>query len=228
MSSSRIVKTGSGEASSAVAFHFDDIARQAELHREAARRESESLLEAGRRKAEELREVGHREGYERGYREGRERAERESAERVREEVAHRLSDLTPVCQEIVEQFEAERDAWRAGRETGVVRLACAMAAKIVKGEVERDSEVVRRVVAEALSLAAGSPTVRLRLHPADAERLGSPLPAALAPMERIARIEVVPDATIRRGGCVVETEHGVVDAQIETQLRRIEKELAGE
>jgi flagellar assembly protein FliH len=34
-----------------------------------------------------------------------------------------------------------------------------------------------------------------------------------------------PDERISRGGCVVETRHGAIDARIETQLARIAHEL---
>jgi flagellar assembly protein FliH len=36
---------------------------------------------------------------------------------------------------------------------------------------------------------------------------------------------LVPDDSISRGGCLIETRHGVIDARIESQLEQIAAEL---
>jgi len=45
-------------------------------------------------------------------------------------------------------------------------------------------------------------------------------------MSSLGDADVTPDATIAQGGCRVETRFGTIDQQIETQLQRIEEELA--
>jgi flagellar biosynthesis/type III secretory pathway protein FliH len=50
-------------------------------------------------------------------------------------------------------------------------------------------------------------------------------------MEKIGRLKDIAireDAEIRRGGCVIQTESGTVDAQLETQLQLLERALLGE
>jgi flagellar assembly protein FliH len=74
-------------------------------------------------------------------------------------------------------------------------------------------------------LAAGSPNVRLHLHPEDYQSLGVQVRSLIDAMSSLDDAEVVPDATVTRGGCRVETRFGTIDQQIESQLRRIEEEL---
>jgi len=74
-------------------------------------------------------------------------------------------------------------------------------------------------------MAVGSPRVRLSLHPADLETLGSQVKRLTGELNRVGSIEVVADPAITAGGCKIDAEHGTMDQQFEAQLARIETEL---
>ncbi len=83
----------------------------------------------------------------------------------------------------------------------------------------------RTVIREALELAAGQPHIELHLHPDDLallEQCGETAEGLLAP---VGKAKFVPDERLSRGGCLIETQHGVIDARLETQLARITQEL---
>jgi flagellar assembly protein FliH len=67
--------------------------------------------------------------------------------------------------------------------------------------------------------------LKLRLHPADIEVLHVAGQEALSRLASMGQAELVPDESITRGGCQIETRHGVIDARLETQLERITLEL---
>jgi type III secretion protein L len=134
--------------------------------------------------------------------------------------------------------EAERAAWTvaervaygralAAEEGAVVALACEVAQTILGREAAATTGVLRDVTARALARVRRARTVVLRVHPDDAEAargaVGGWLPEGMRPEE----VAVVGDDAVGRGGVVVETELGRVDARLERQLEEIARILEG-
>ncbi len=122
----------------------------------------------------------------------------------------------------------ERDRLLASAEKELVSLAVAIAAKILWREVARDDEVVVGMAARALAEARQRRQVTLRIHPADAQAVGRGHGRLRAALSRVRVIDVREDPTVARGGALVETEAGVIDARLETQLAAIEAVLQEE
>ena len=83
-----------------------------------------------------------------------------------------------------------------------------------------------KLVREALELAAGSPTLRVFLNPADYETFKGQVELLAKECARSAQTEIIADPDVTPGGCRLETRHGVIDQQFEAQLARIEEELS--
>jgi flagellar assembly protein FliH len=115
-----------------------------------------------------------------------------------------------------------RDTLLARFEEDVIDLALAAAAMIVRKARELDPTVVGEVYRRALSMARTSGPVRVRVAPADHE-------TALALMGRDDgpdwSVTILEDETVGPGGCVVESDCGVVDARIETQIEALRRAL---
>ncbi|MEN7429118.1 FliH/SctL family protein [Chromobacterium sp. TRC.1.1.SA] len=90
----------------------------------------------------------------------------------------------------------------------------------VVGDIPHSAELVRAGVRRAMLEVVGREPVRVRLHPADAALLGG---EALCDTGR--QIHLVADDSLARGGCVVETAHGDIDARWSTQLERLHRAL---
>ena len=67
--------------------------------------------------------------------------------------------------------------------------------------------------------------MELRLNPGDLEALGDRVRVAVQKNTRGIEIKLIGDDKVSAGGCIVVTEHGEIDAQIETMLTRISDEL---
>ncbi len=115
----------------------------------------------------------------------------------------------------------ERDRLLASAERELVRLAVAIAEKILGREVARDAGVVLEMAARALAEARQRREVTLRIHPDDAEAIRGSHRRLLSALSRARALEVREDAAVTRGGVLVETEAGVVDGRLETQLAAI-------
>jgi flagellar assembly protein FliH len=111
-------------------------------------------------------------------------------------------------------------------EQHLVSLAIEIAQKIV-GEVPISPEMIEASVREALSQVEGTAEFHVRLHPADLELLQKIDSALLQPLgeERPARFHGSPEVT--RGGCLVQTRFGIVDARRETKLELLKRSLLG-
>ena len=70
---------------------------------------------------------------------------------------------------------------------------------------------------EAVDRAAGARRILLRVHPRDAD--------LLAGLPWLRSLELLEDETLSRGGCMVESEQGIVDGRIETRLDSLERAL---
>ena len=215
------------EAEAQVEDVLGEARRQAaELTEEAAAELERAREEGERLKAEALGEVekirdeaqaaGHLAGYDAGYAEGTAKADQETAEKV----AHvtRLAISAAVDRrELLHNAEAE-----------VVRLATRIAAKVIQRELATDPSIVHRMAEAALRHVAADGLVRLRVNPEDLTELKSYWERAHGMSEADRTYEIVGDDAISRGGIVIETRAGSVDAQIETQLAEIADALGVE
>jgi flagellar assembly protein FliH len=141
-------------------------------------------------------------------------------------VAANLAPAIAAIRETDAELRQARQAWIAQWEKDVVRLAAAIAARVIRCELRMRPEITLSLLREALDLAAGSPNVRLHLNPEDYQALGVQVRSLIDAMSSLGDAEVIPDAAVSQGGCRVETRFGAIDQQIDSQLRRIEEELA--
>ena len=230
MSDTRLIKARvARNLSSATAFNYDDLRRQCEEHIEAARRRGQELLAEAAAQADQVRQRAREEGHAVGQREGLAAAgeliESRAAEIAARQTQEQLRTVLPAFQAAVKALEIERDRWLAAWETAAVRLSAAIAEKIVRTELARRPQLTLASIREALQLAAGQPDVELRLNPLDLEQLHACGEEALQRLSKTGQAQLVGDETITRGGCRIETRHGIIDARLETQLQRITEEL---
>ena len=122
----------------------------------------------------------------------------------------------------IESLASMRGRLRRQAEEDVVRLAMAIARRILRRELAVDPEAVEGLAQAALQRLQSEETARVRAHPALVPALVSAL-ARVAPGQAI---EVVADAGRQAGDVVFETERGNLDASVETQLQEIERGLA--
>ncbi len=126
----------------------------------------------------------------------------EAREAARAELAAGYAELGRARREALEGVEA-----------AIGELAVAVAERIVFEALEAEPERVRTLVREATDRVRRATRVRVRVSPLDAAQL----------LELDA--EVVEDDSITRGGCVVETELGDVDARLEVRLEALARAL---
>jgi len=228
--SSRLIKARSARSlGGSATFNFDDLRRQCDEHIESARSQARQLVAEAQAAADEVRRNAHAEGLAAGQREGlagaHELVETRAAEIAARLTQAQLQTVLPAFQAAAAALEVERDRWLATWEAAAVKLSATIAEKILRHELSRQPELALPIVREALQLAAGQPHIKLHLHPHDLEQLKECGHEVLGRLSTLGEATLVPDESITRGGCLIETRHGVIDARLETQLSRITSEL---
>ena len=137
-------------------------------------------------------------------------AERIAAERERAQQAARL----------IEDFTKERDRYLEAVEHEVVKLALAVAARILRREAQMDPLLLTGAVRVALGQLAGSTQVRLQVPAAELDLWSEAM--ALVPNLAV-RPTVIAGEGMRLGDCTIETAMGSVDLGIRAQLGEIER-----
>ncbi len=110
----------------------------------------------------------------------------------------------------------------AASEHDVVQLALKIAAKILGRELESDPELVLEIAANVIQTTRAAKALILRVHPEDGKLLRSKKPKLLELVGRSVDLAIRDDGDVERGGCIVQTEFGVIDGQIKTQFKMIE------
>src|SRR5262249_50298598 len=111
-----------------------------------------------------------------------------------------------------------------GAEPELVKLAMAIAERIVHTEVAENKHVIVENVRSALTRLVNREVVTLRLNPTDLETIRQYRDSILAASD-VEHLRIVEDQRVDRGGVVVETEAGTIDAKIATQLREAKRAL---
>jgi flagellar assembly protein FliH len=156
-----------------------------------------------------------REAFAKGYAQG-ERAGIEAggkrAEAMLRRVAQTLTDLSGLRETLIQQTERQ-----------MVQLALVIARRIVLREVSLDPELIAAMAHVALQKLGTASPATIRLNPEDytvvtheGERWGG------------RQVTVVPDPAIARGGCLVESEFGRIDASVDRQFEEMTRALLGD
>ncbi|MDD5434189.1 MAG: FliH/SctL family protein [Nitrospira sp.] len=110
-------------------------------------------------------------------------------------------------------------------ETDIVELSLAIARKVVYEAAEKEREVVVNTVREAIRKTSDRETLKVRISPIDYDILSKNKSELLQVVDGIKSIYFDVDETIHPGGCLVETNHGDIDARIDSQFSVIEDEI---
>ncbi len=160
---------------------------------------------------------GEAAAYQRGVLEGERRA-REQAGTGHERQHGLLAS-------VVTGFEQVRTAALKEGENQVVDLALAIASKIVRECVEEKRDLVLTQVREAIARVRESREVLIRVHPEDLPSVEGLRPTLVVFFEHPVTIKIEGDATVMRGGCVLETPTRYIDAGLDAQLTRFGEAL---
>ncbi len=209
----------------AVVLDLSDIAGQAEEIRTRAKADAEQIVIDARQLARKLsssgNDLGYREGLDRGHREGMKIGLAEGRAEAQQAMAESIELGMRAWTLALTDFQGRRERLQQEARQDVLRLALDIGERVVYRVIETDETTIRDQLSATLRLLATRTAVVVQLNPADLEMAQKIMPSLVAEFDHCDDMTLVADDAITRGGCLVRTGTGAIDAQIETQVRRI-------
>lgn len=110
----------------------------------------------------------------------------------------------------------------------ILEISVDIAKKIIKKELESDPQVLLNTIVEVLrTISKSEPKITIRVRPQSVQFIKDTIPNITYQYGIDSKINIVADPSIEDGGCVFQTNNGIVDASIDTQLEIIKKALEG-
>ena len=159
------------------------------------------------------RDEADTESYQRGFSEGRTIG--------RDQAAAELQPVMDRLSRSLAELASVRPRVRKTAESDLLKLAIAIARRVLHRELTLDPGSIEGLIRVALEKLESRELCRVRVHP-DQE----PVIRTLLARFSAAPVELIPDGTLQCGDVLFETAHGTLDGSIEAQLQEIERGFA--
>lgn len=186
--------------------------------------ESEREIERGKYEAEKMikeaelkvSEIEH-EAYKKGYEAGREEGYKDGQAEVMR-LIDRLGTIVSTAVDI-------RDEIIRSSEKMMTEMILMIARKVIKDEIVERREVVINNIKEAIRRVKDRDRIDIRVNFADLDMTTAHKDELIKMMESLRKVNIYEDSRVERGGCIIETDVGAIDARISTQLDTIEEAI---
>lgn len=224
-----LIKATNPNATAGALFSLADIEQQACAILVRARAEADQILADAKRIADGLRAnaaaEGKAAGMAQGQKEGREQALAAAKTQALTEQKTKLTETIAALTNAAAQIEAKHVALEQAAHAEVVKLAIAIARRVTRTLAANDVTIAQANIQEAVRMATSKASVRIAIHPSQRASLLELLPKLKLQWPAMQHVELIDDANLAVGGCKVFTVSGVIDADLDRQLDRIEAEL---
>ncbi|MBI5179515.1 MAG: hypothetical protein HZA04_09700 [Nitrospinae bacterium] len=175
--------------------------------------EADAMIASAKARVAEI----EKEGYEQGREEGRKQGREES-----------FAEATSLMQALVvavNELHTARNTYYGKAEKEMVDLVTLIASELVCREISQDPSIIGSVIRKAVGQLHAKQNITVRLNPADVEYGQKMRESLVRDVATVENVELKTDPAIRSGGCVIETNIGVIDATVETRILNIHKSL---
>lgn len=178
-----------------------------------AKSEAEKIIQDARLEEQKIKDDAKQDGFRQGHDEGYSAGESE------------IGRLVERLRKMVEALMLRREEILKETEQQIVELVILMTRKVVKIISETQKTAIMSNVLAALKKVKSRGNVILHVNLEDLKLATANADEFIKRVENIQGITVVEDSTVEKGGCVVETDFGAVDARISSQLSELEEKI---
>ena len=190
-----------------------DAENQAAAIIEKAKSEAAQIVAEAQAQHDKIVSEARQEGFEQGSQEGYEKG---SAE---------VERLIERMHKILEAVMQRREEILADTESQIVELVILMARKVIKILSENQKNVIMANTVAALRKVKTRGNVTLRVNIEDVKLATAHASEFIQHVENVQGITVQEDSSVEKGGCIVETGFGAIDARISSQLTELENKI---
>ena len=180
---------------------------------EKAKAEAAQIVAEAQAQHDKIVSEARNEGFEQGSAEGYDKGKAE-VERLIERMHKVLEAVMQRREEILQDTE-----------TQIVELVILMARKVIKILSENQKNVIMANTVAALRKVKTRGNVTLRVNIEDVKLTTAHADEFIQHVENVQGITVQEDSAVEKGGCIVETDFGAIDARISSQLTELENKI---
>lgn len=180
---------------------------------EDAKLEAERIIQEANVEKENIKATAHQDGYKEGHEQGFIEGQNE------------VNRLVERVHKIVESVMVRREEILCETEQQIVELVLLMTRKVVKIISENQKTVVLSNVLAALKKIRTRGNITLRVNTEDLKLTTAHVDEFIKRIENVNGISVIEDSSVDKGGCIVETDFGAIDARISSQLAELESKI---
>lgn len=206
---------------------FEEVKKQtdeAQTIKAQAETEAQKIIADAREQASQIQaksEIEKDEIKRNSYEEGLKEGKKDGYDSGKEEV-NRLIDRS---HKILEAVLNRREQILNETEEQIIQLVLLMTRKVVKVMSENQKSVVMANVLSALKKVKARGDVTIRVNLEDVKLTTEHIKDFTEQVESVSGITVVEDCSVEKGGCIVETDFGAIDARISSQLSELESKI---
>ncbi len=213
----QVIAAGNGEKSSRK-FQINELSAKTTGLDLLQQRNLENQIDAEvLKKLKTVEEKAYGEAYKLGQEDGKKKAFDDFSKLITDSLAH-LKSVTEEISEFKAQMFVEN-------EEHFIKLIHHLVECIVYKTIQEDPSVTLSVLRKALDDTHSDEEIVLKLNKEDMEYLDTVTDSSKKPWENAKKIKIEVQEGINRGGCIIETNHGVIDARIETRIQKAWKSL---
>lgn len=116
---------------------------------------------------------------------------------------------------------ALKDNFLNEAETTVINLSVQIAKKIIASEISTNQDIVIQTIRKAINLISDRSQISLKLNETELESVKKRIPELRKEFDDVEKIVIETDVRIDKGGTIIETNSGIIDARIGTQIEEI-------
>ncbi|MEW6096989.1 MAG: FliH/SctL family protein [bacterium] len=182
-----------------------------------AQEKADELLIKAKTELEEITQTAQKEAHEKGFNAGKEEGIKAGEESVKKALAQ--------VQDVLVEAKHKREEIIQTNQEIIIDLALMIAKKIIKTELATNKEAILKNLNQALKKVKDKEEIKVKVNPVHFQELGARKEEFLAQVSGIEGINFEEDKNIEPGGCIIETNFGLIDATISSQFEVIQEAL---
>jgi len=188
-----------------------DRARQGviEVVRDALNKAKIQAVEIREKAEKEAREKGHAEGFQKGELDAREE----------------FKPVLETTENIIQELSEFRKKMYPKMEREMIEMVVALVKKVIHFELSTKEDSVQEMIRLAVQAVLDKESMTIKINPADKEHAENFRPELQHLFGEIKNISFESNTGIERGGCIIETNFGTVDARMDKLGEQIDKIL---
>ena len=182
---------------------------------EEAKKKAEEIINQAEREKVKIQKDAYEVGFKKGYEEGRKKGEIEEKEKLKQ----KFSSLEFLLEEMKKQVKQNLEDLKKIYFDFAFKFSLEFSKTLIMTEVKTNKDVIVNILNKVFEETTKFKKIKIKINPEDL--------AYLKELKILIPDKVIfeEDKNILKGGCLVETEMGLIDARIDEMLKKAEEKI---